>query len=124
MPDAYLAISQIANDEHMTERMNAAVAQQNQLGTIAIGSWGTSRYNITTWVHDNSYLWASSPGWGEKWDYALAAHDGQPGYAPGKDPAVITDADILTVVQTLAPAPEDPAVPADIFAPPTAPDSE
>lgn len=105
MADAYLAISAVANDQHMTERMNAAVTQQDNLGTIDLGPYATSPYNLTAWVHDYRYLWASSPGWGEKWDYALAAHPDEPDYEPGRDSAVITDGDILAVVQTLGAPP-------------------
>jgi hypothetical protein len=105
MADAYLAISEIANDQYMTERLNAAATQQWHLDAIDLGSYGNNPYNVTQWVADNRYLWASSPTWGEKWEYALAAHPDEPDYEPGKDPAVITDADILATVQELAGSP-------------------
>jgi hypothetical protein len=103
MADAYLAISEIANDEHMTERLNAAVTQQQHLEAIDLGKYATSPYNLTAWVHDYRYLWAASPGWGGAWESALAAHppDAEPDYEPGKDPAVITDGMILATVQAL-----------------------
>jgi hypothetical protein len=95
MADAYLAISEIANDEHMTERLNAAVTQQQHLEAIDLGKYATSPYNLTAWV--------ASPGWGGAWESALAAHppDAEPDYEPGKDPAVITDGMILATVQAL-----------------------
>jgi hypothetical protein len=102
MADTYLAISQIANDQYMTERMNSAATQQWHLESVDLGQYGNNPYNVTMWVKDNRYLWASSPSWGEKWDYALASHPDQPDYEPGKDAAVITDADILAAVQQLA----------------------
>jgi hypothetical protein len=102
MADAYLSISQIAGDTNMNERVHACAAQQ-QFGGADIDS--------DTWAWENRYLWASSPTWGEKWAYALATHEGDvvdadnPPYEPGADPAVITDADILATVQTLAGTP-------------------
>src|SRR4051794_24614286 len=110
MADAYLAISEVANDPHMTERLNAAVTQQNHLGSIDLGQYESSPYNLTAWVHDNRYLWAASPGWGAAWDSALAAHppDTEPDYQPGQDPAVITDGMILATVQQLGGTPAPP----------------
>lgn len=102
MTDSYLAIASIADDEAMNKRMNAAVAQQAQLGNLSLNQIGNA-YNLTTWVEDRRYIWASSPGWGEKWDYAVLSHEGDPDYQPGEDAAVITDADILSAVQALSP---------------------
>ena len=102
MADAYLAISEIANDKNMTERMYAAATQQQHLGSVDLGFDNTIQpVSAQTWVEVNRYVWASSPSWGEKWDYALAAHPDDPDYEPGRDPAVITDADILATVQHL-----------------------
>lgn len=101
MPDSFLAISEIANDQWMTERMNAAATQQAHLGNApAVLSVGVPGDPLL-WVSVNRYVWASSPSWGEKWDYANASHPDDPDYEPGKDPAVITDADILSTVQAL-----------------------
>jgi hypothetical protein len=102
MADAYLAISEVANDPSMTERLNAAVTQQQHLGSIDLGQYESSPYNLTAWVHDYRYLWAASPGWGAAWDSALAGHPDEPDYEPGRDPAVITDGMILSTVQALA----------------------
>jgi hypothetical protein len=96
MSDAYLAISEIANDGPMTERMYAATTQQAHLGSVSTGG-----YTAITWVDVNRYVWAASPGWGAAWDSALAAHPTDPDYEPGKDPAVITDGMILATVQAL-----------------------
>src|SRR4051812_18270075 len=108
MADAYLAISEVANDLFMAERMNAAVTQQQHLGSIDLGKYESSPYNLTAWVYDYRYLWASSPGWGEKWTYALNSHLDDPDYQPGRDEAVITDGDILATVQKLGGASEAP----------------
>jgi hypothetical protein len=103
MSDSYLTIAEVAGNTAMYQRMQACVIQQAHLGNVPLIE------DPTTWVGVNSYLWASSPGWGEKWDYANATHppepvEGQPltvVYDPGRDAAVITDADILATVQTL-----------------------
>lgn len=91
MSDSYLAISQIANDEWMLERMTAAAVQQTTLGNINVGT------NPQVWISEQRYVWACSPSWGEKWSSALAGGIEE----PGKDESVITDADILTTVQHL-----------------------
>lgn len=100
MADAYLAISQIANDPPMNNRVMACAAQQQNLG---------ASIDSSTWTWENRFLWAASPSWGEKWDYALASHAADQSYQPGADPAVITDADILSTVQELVPSPSPPA---------------
>jgi hypothetical protein len=102
MTDPYLAIAEIANDEYMRERLCACTSQQAALGNAPAVYFdvpnqpnGTS---AITWVDINRYVWASSPGWGEKWQFAL---DSNPDAEPGKDVAVITDEDILATVQHL-----------------------
>jgi hypothetical protein len=95
MTDSYLGIASIANDLDMNERMRAAASQQVHLGEVSLIT------DPMSWVATNRYLWASSPTWAEKWDYALAANLDNPDYEPGKDPAVITDDDILATVQAL-----------------------
>ena len=107
MPDdSYLAISTIANDEFMTERMRACATQQVHLGNAPdIANDPINQpdaWAAISWVETNRYLWASSPGWGAAWDYALASHPDDASYQPGRDPAVITDEMILSAVQALA----------------------
>jgi len=82
MADAYLTISVIAQDLNMQNRVIACAAQQR------IG-------DPQFWAINHSYQWASSPTWAEKWDYAVANNNPE----PGADPAVITDGDILATVQ-------------------------
>jgi hypothetical protein len=103
MSDAYLAISEIATDENMTERVRAAATQQAYLGSADNIGHDSSPFGLSVldWVANNRYVWASSPGWGAAWDSALAGHPDDPGYEPGKDPAVITDGMILSTVQEL-----------------------
>jgi hypothetical protein len=103
MADAYLAISQIASDVFMNERVHACAAQQQNLGAdIDADNWG--------W--ENRWLWAASPTWGEKWDYAHATHAADQSYQAGADAAVITDADILSTVQSLLSPPAPQQLPA------------
>lgn len=94
MSDSYKAISEVAADTWMHERLRACASQQDHLGSITVP-------DPIQWVSDNRYIWASSPTWAEKWDYAKATHP-DPTYQPGADSAVITDADILATVQALA----------------------
>lgn len=100
MADAYLTIAEIAADQHMNDRVAACASQQQQRGApIDYGP---------RWTAENRYLWASSPTWGEKWDYARLTHEDNPTYEPGADAAVITDEDILSTVQALAPIVDEP----------------
>lgn len=101
MADSYLAISQIADDVHMANRMRAAVAQEQLQGHVVIPLESPAPYNVSEWVAAYRYQWASQPTWGEKWKYALDSHSSDPTYQPGRDEAVITDADILAVVQAM-----------------------
>jgi hypothetical protein len=99
MADSYLAISNIAGNRYMTERVVAAATQQAHLGNAPLIT------NPLAWTTDNRYLWASSPGWGEKWDSAVLSHALTPVYDPGSDTSVISDADILATVQMLGAEP-------------------
>lgn len=85
MADSYLAIAAIANDKHMQERVRACYAQQ------------TETLDPTHTVWQTRYDWASAPGWGASWESALANGIEE----PGKDPAVISDAQILSQVQAM-----------------------
>lgn len=111
MADSYLSIAAIANDENMTERLRAAATQQVALGNAPVISNDpvntVDTWAAISWVEQNRYVWASSPGWGAAWDSALAAHppDTEPDYQPGADASVITDGQILSTVQLLVGAP-------------------
>jgi hypothetical protein len=84
MADQYLTIAVVSTDTFMIQRVAACAAQQGQTEP----HW---------WATQNGYLWAAAPGWGAKWDSAVASGIAE----PGKDPAVITDGDILAVVQPM-----------------------
>lgn len=101
MADSYYTISQIAGNGAMHQRLCACATQQQILGNVP------GIEEPIQWVSANSYVWASSPGWAEKWDYATQTHppvEGAPMYDPGIDAAVITDGDILATVQALGAA--------------------
>jgi hypothetical protein len=102
VPDSYLTISEIATNAAMHQRLSACTTQQKALGTVPAID------DALFWVNSNAYLWASSPTWAEKWDYALATHPPVEGedYDPGRDATVITDDDVRTTVQTLGAAPD------------------
>jgi hypothetical protein len=113
MTDPYLAVAAIANDESMRERLNACATQQVVLGNAPLiiqeSPNQTEAWAALAWVEANKYVWASSPSWGEKWQYSLDSNT-EPDYEPGKDIAVITDEDILATVQHLTnPSVEEPA---------------
>ena len=82
--DQYLTIATVANDATMNQRVAACVGQQAGPDPL----W---------WADQNRYRWAAAPGWAAKWDSAVASDVPN----PGADPAVITDADILAVVQPM-----------------------
>ena len=96
MADPYLAIAAIATDQYMNERLNACATQQAYLDDN-----GVNPQEPLTWVIQYRYVWAASPSWGEKWQYALDSHPDDDTYEPGTDTAVITDLDILATVQSL-----------------------
>lgn len=55
------------------------------------------------WTVEWRRVWASSPGWEDAWESALANTGNPPGYDPGKDEACIQDAQILAQVQSMMP---------------------
>jgi hypothetical protein len=73
-------IAAIANDPHMNERVRACATQQAHLGAATIE-------DPAAWTITNRYLWASSPTWGEKWDYAVETHPTTPDEPPYFSPA-------------------------------------
>jgi hypothetical protein len=104
MTDSYLTISTIAADEFMVRRVTACVTQQAESGWAFPGPSGQV-VDASSWAVSSAYRWAASPTWAEKWDYAVASNIAE----PGKDSAVITDADILATVQHLGTPPAEPA---------------
>lgn len=83
---AYWDISAMSVDADLQRRVQACAAQEQDGDPYA-------------WTAANMLRLAASPGWADKWASAIAA--GVPD--PGRDPAVITDGDILSAVQAILP---------------------
>ena len=95
---SYLQQDEIANNRSMQARVAQAAAQEKAPG------------DPDRWTFDNRRTWAAAPGWSEAWASAEVSHpdDGDPetaAYDPGSDESVITDAMILSQVQSMAPPP-------------------
>lgn len=90
----YLTVSAIADDPWMQQRVAACASQQ---GCATDGG-----IDPMVWAKEWKLTWAASPGWDTSWESALA-DDQPPGYQPGADAACITDAGILSQVQSMMP---------------------
>lgn len=90
----FLTQSTIADDPYMKLRVSSCAAQQ---GVTDAG------IDPDLWTHEWRRVWAASPSWDDQWESALANAENPPGYAPGMDPACITDAQILAQVQSMMP---------------------
>ena len=84
----YFEVSEMSGDPDLTARVRACAAQE-------------STRDPYQWTAANMLEVCSAPGWDAAWTSALAA--GVP--TPGRDPAVISDAMILSAVQPLIGAP-------------------
>lgn len=85
---SYLTQNEIASNSYMHWRVAQAAAQEGVTG------------NPDEWTNDNRRYWAAAPGWSEAWESSRASHP-EPEYDPGRDEAVITDAMILSQVQSM-----------------------
>lgn len=96
---AYSTISIIAQDPDIAARVRGAIAQE----VVASGYNSISTLRAKLDISTVLWLIAAQPGWTAAWESALAATrpDGSP--AIGADPAVITDAMILSAVQAVRP---------------------
>lgn len=81
----YANIANMAESPSLIRRLIACAAEQKK----------GDPYN--EWVYSHVWDIAASPGWSEKWASALAADIPD----PGADEGVITDADILAVIQPM-----------------------
>lgn len=84
---AYSDQALLSNDADFAQRIAACAAVEIDLGDV----------HPVTWAAANQWTIAAAPGFADKYASALAA--GVP--RPGWDPAVISDGDILSAVQTL-----------------------
>ena len=89
---SYLDQSEIAGNPSMMARVAQCAAQQQVP-------------EPEQWTQDNRRTWAAAPGWDAAWASAQASHPLDPEsptiYDPGADEAVITDAMILSQVQSM-----------------------
>jgi hypothetical protein len=84
---SYYTQALIAQDAAMNLRVTTAYASEN----VANGS------DPQMWASSHRWEWGTAPGWDEAWESAEASGN----LEPGKDSSVITDAMILTEVQSL-----------------------
>lgn len=82
----YAGIASITQSSSLFNRLTACAAEQNK------------DEPYSTWVRARIWKIAASPGWAAKWESALAADIED----PGADESVITDGDILAVIQGMA----------------------
>ena len=90
----YLTQSAISDNPYMKQRVAQCAAQQNITD---------AQIDPDTWASEWRRMWASSPGWDDAWESALANPEKPPGYDPGMDAACITDQQILAQVQVMMP---------------------
>jgi hypothetical protein len=81
---SYYDIAQMSADLDLTSRVAACAAQEG-------------KPDPRQWAADRMLVIAASPGWSDSWAYAVANGN----EFPGRDAAVITDANILSAVQPL-----------------------
>lgn len=86
---SYLTQGQIADNRAMQTRVAQCAVGEGLMG------------DADRWTYEQRRTWASAPGWDAAWESALAASIED----PGADEAVITDAQILSQVQTMIPPP-------------------
>lgn len=89
LPDTLWAIERMTGDPDLQGRIRASIAKESSAGSIPVqsdpvGAAAQYRYEI-----------ASAPGWGGKYQYALDSDHPN----PGRDTAVISDAEITSQVQ-------------------------
>jgi hypothetical protein len=84
---AYWDVAQLSNDVDWQTRVAACVAVEGDISD-----------DPTQWAFDQRWQLAAQPGWADA--YAYAVQTGVPD--PGRDPAVITDSQLLSGVQAVA----------------------
>lgn len=90
--DTYLSVWKLTDSVSMRNRVTACAAKEG----VTDGA-SQPAINVDQWVWDNRWEWASAPGWGAAFEYAELSGNED----PGADPAVITDAMILSQVQAM-----------------------
>lgn len=88
---SYIVQSKIASDMYMQQRVAQCAAQEGIVADAGL--------DPDFWAASWKRTWAASPGWDAAWASADAAGN----LNPGMDEAVITDAQILSQVQSMKP---------------------
>ena len=100
---AYYDVALLQADTDFRNRVAAAFAQEKIAADVI--PYGAD--DPWTWAATYAWAIAAAPGFGDAYAYALAQEPPNP--APGKDPTVITDGQILAAVQhILMPPSEEP----------------
>lgn len=96
----YYDVALLQQDQDFRNRVAAAYStEQVADGVVPVGN-----YDPWAWASNYSWAMASAPGFGDAYAYAIANGN----EAPGKDPAVITDSQILAAVQAITKPPVEP----------------
>jgi hypothetical protein len=86
----------------MSYKTQGEIADSRSMG-IRVAQCAASEGQTTDpdrWAHEHRREWSAAPGWDAAWESAKVAHP-EAGYDPGADEAVITDAMILSQVQSM-----------------------
>lgn len=81
---SYSAQAMLSNDSDFIARISACAAVE-----------APKDHQPVQWAHDHVWWIAAAPGFADAYEYALNTGNTR----PGNDPAVITDAQILSAVQ-------------------------
>ena len=92
---SYFSISELHKDDDFRGRIGACAQTEERVPNVS-GA-------VEQWVADYAWEIASAPGFGDAYESAVVGGIER----PGADPAVITDAMILSAVQAI-PLPEPP----------------
>lgn len=82
---SYADIAAITQSTSLAQRLTACAAEE------------VKPKPYSSWVFEHIWEIAASPGWADKWAYAVANENPD----PGADESVITDGDILAVIQPM-----------------------
>lgn len=94
---SYATQSELARDQDFLLRCTSCAAKEID---------PASPTSAQLWVNQNAWKLAASPGFDDKYEYAINTHVDRPGWRSD----VITDGDILAAVQALlAQVPPEPA---------------
>jgi hypothetical protein len=96
---AYYDVAQLSRDTAFLDRCAACFATE-ETENIGKPEW----VDPPLWATQHGWAMASAPGFGDAYAYAIASGNEN----PGKDPSVITDAQILSAVQYIMTAENPP----------------